>query len=74
MSQPDPLKLVDFHQQVHSDVRRWRIRRGLTQEELALCLETATRQVQRIEREWQNMSLSSVFTIAQALGTAAALV
>jgi transcriptional regulator with XRE-family HTH domain len=59
----------EFLQCVGSNVRRWRLRCGLTQEELATRLSTAPRHVQRIERGEMNMSLLYLRRVARVLGT-----
>ena len=42
---------------------------GMTQEDLADCLDTAVRNVQRMESGTQNLTLGTLVRIAKALGT-----
>lgn len=59
----------DLARQVASHISEERVRRGVSQEQLAERLGMATRNLQRIESGTQNLTLETIDRIARALGT-----
>jgi transcriptional regulator with XRE-family HTH domain len=53
---------------IAANTRRWRLRRGLTQEALAEMADLDLRFIQRIERGTTNLSVSALVALAAALG------
>ncbi len=53
---------------IAANTRRWRLRRGLTQEGLAEMADLDLRFIQRIERGNTNLSVSALVALADALG------
>ena len=56
-----------FIQRVAANVARLRVAKGLTQERLAEVAEIAPRSIQRIERAAQDLSISALVSVADAL-------
>jgi DNA-binding XRE family transcriptional regulator len=52
---------------IAANTRRWRLRRGMTQEGLAELADLDLRFVQRIERGTTNLSVSALIALADAL-------
>lgn len=52
-----------------TQLRAWRHRQGLTQEQLAERLQVTPRYIAGVERGERNLSLDSVDTLAKQLGT-----
>jgi transcriptional regulator with XRE-family HTH domain len=52
---------------IAANTRRWRLRRGLTQEALAEIADLDLRFIQRIERGSTNLSVSVLISLADAL-------
>jgi transcriptional regulator with XRE-family HTH domain len=59
--------LDDFLQSIAANVRRLRVRRGLTQEELAELARQDLSYLQRVERGSSNLSMSVLLALANAL-------
>ncbi len=53
---------------IAANTRRWRLRRGLTQEALSEMADLDLRFLQRIERGTTNLSVSALVALADALG------
>jgi transcriptional regulator with XRE-family HTH domain len=62
----DP-ELLAFLGSIAANVRRWRIRRGLTQEALAERAGQDLSYLQRVERGATNLSVAVLFSLAVAL-------
>ena len=60
---------AEFLKQIGSNVRRWRVRRALTQEELAAATETTPRYIQRVEAGRTNVSALYLLRLALVLET-----
>ena len=63
----------DFLRSIAANVRRTRLRRGLTQEALAIRAEQDLSYVQRVERAATNLSVGVLFALARALDVAPGL-
>lgn len=55
---------------IAANTRRWRLKRGLTQEALAEMADLDLRFVQRIERGTTNLSVSVLVSLSEALDVA----
>jgi transcriptional regulator with XRE-family HTH domain len=60
-------RLVSYLRFIAANTRRWRLRRGLTQEGLAELADLDLRFIQRIERGSTNLSISVLVALADAL-------
>jgi ribosome-binding protein aMBF1 (putative translation factor) len=60
-------RITDVLRFIAANTRRWRLRRGLTQESLAERADLDLRFVQRIERGTTNLSVSALIALADAL-------
>ena len=65
-----PRETRDFVQRIARQIAQTRVAKGLTQEALALSLEIATKNVQRLESGKQNLTLRSIERVALALEVA----
>jgi transcriptional regulator with XRE-family HTH domain len=60
-------KVLTYLRFIGANTRRWRLKRGLTQEGLAEIADLDLRFIQRIERGATNLSVSVLIAIAEAL-------
>ena len=59
--------------EIGQNIRRYRAKRGLTQEQLAELTDLSAGYVRQVELGLKTLSLSALFRIADALGTSAQL-
>ena len=64
---------VEIQRRIAANMRRWRLRRGLTQEALVERTDLDRRHLQRIERGEENLTIASLVGIANALNVTPAM-
>jgi transcriptional regulator with XRE-family HTH domain len=62
--------VISYLRFIAANTRKWRLRRGLTQEGLAEIADLDLRFIQRIERGTTNLSISVLVALAEALDVA----
>jgi transcriptional regulator with XRE-family HTH domain len=62
------LRHIDFLKAFGENLRRIRLAKGISQEEVAFSSNLSTNQVGRIERGEINAGLSTIYELAQTLG------
>ena len=61
-------RVTTYLRYIGANVRRWRVRRGLTQELLSEASELDTRFLRRVERGTVNLRFDTIVRLADALG------
>lgn len=64
---PTRARLLEVQRSIAANVRRWRARRGLTQEALAEAAELGPVHLRKIERGTENVTISTLIALADAL-------
>jgi len=68
-----PRRAAEVQRSLAANIRRWRARRDLTQEQLAERAELGAVHVRSVERGVENCTLATIVAIADALGVAPGL-
>jgi transcriptional regulator with XRE-family HTH domain len=64
---PTRARLLEVQRSVAANVRRWRARRGLTQEALAEAAELGPVHLRKVESGSENVTISTLVALADAL-------